>query len=554
MRSERRADDGSRGRAARRLAAGVAAACAVAVFPSVAGATDYCVAPTSCDGGNVATLELALDLADQLPNADRIFLGAGTYTAPTVDGFAYYQQSSPVEIIGQGIGDTVLTAPAGGSRVLELEGGAGSSVHDLTIRLPQDAAVGARAFATVNVARRIEVVGHPTQANPGFVGVRLQSGGTLEDSTVTLNSSGSTAALLDAGGGTVRRATLAAQTALRSVYGGTVERSRLAGRLGVAHHGHPLKLSRSLVRFEKTGIQAYASQDSVVHADGVTLAGTGVPGSTGVDAGTGISPSEDVAVTLANSIIRGAATALKPTAAGTGKATITASYSDYDPSTNIATGPNAQIGEVSVTNVGDARFVNPAGSDYRLLPDSSLVDAGDPSAAQGLDLEGGPLVADGNGDGVARRDLGAYEVQPATAGSGEGGGNQPGGNQPGDTPPPDTQAPLIGEFRATPSTFAVARGRTALTAGGRRGTRFRYTLSEQARVTLRIQRARAGRRFRTVARLTRTAASGINRVRFTGRIGKRALRPGRYRAVLTGTDAAGNRSPVRTTPFRIVRH
>ena len=108
-------------------------------------------------------------------------------------------------------------------------------MHDLTIRLPQDAAVGARALATVNVARRVEVVAHPTQTNPGFVGVRLQSGGTLEDSTVTLNSSGSTAALLDAGGGTVRRATLAAQTALRSVYGGTVERSRLAGRLGVAH-------------------------------------------------------------------------------------------------------------------------------------------------------------------------------------------------------------------------------------------------------------------------------------------------------------------------------
>ena len=38
--------------------------------------------------------------------------------ADDVDGFAYYQQSSPVEIIGQGVGDTVLRlrpAAAGGS-------------------------------------------------------------------------------------------------------------------------------------------------------------------------------------------------------------------------------------------------------------------------------------------------------------------------------------------------------------------------------------------------------------------------------------------------------
>ncbi|HEU5110106.1 MAG TPA: hypothetical protein VFT95_16310 [Micromonosporaceae bacterium] len=58
---------------------------------------------------------------------------------------------------------------------------------------------------------------------------------------------------------------------------------------------------------------------------------------------------------------------------------------------------------------------------------------------------------------------------------------------------------------------------------------------------------------RTLSRRTSTAASGTSRVRFTGRIGKRALRPGRYRAVLTATDAAGNRSAPRTTRFRVVR-
>jgi hypothetical protein len=105
-------------------------------------------------------------------------------------------------------------------------------------------------------------------------------------------------------------------------------------------------------------------------------------------------------------------------------------------------------------------------------------------------------------------------------------------------------APVIGAFRARPSVFA---------ASARRGTRFRYTLTEAARVTLKIRRARRGAGYRTVARLTRTGASGANRIRFTGRVGGRVLRPGRYRAVLTATDAAGNRSAPRRLRFRIVR-
>jgi hypothetical protein len=88
---------------ARRLAAGVAAVCALGAFPAGASADDYCV-NTDCGGSEIKSLELALDLADQLPNADRIYLGAGPYTAPSVDGYSYDQSEWPVEIIGRGIG------------------------------------------------------------------------------------------------------------------------------------------------------------------------------------------------------------------------------------------------------------------------------------------------------------------------------------------------------------------------------------------------------------------------------------------------------------------
>jgi hypothetical protein len=42
-------------------------------------------------------------------------------------------------------------------------------------------------------------------------------------------------------------------------------------------------------------------------------------------------------------------------------------------------------------------------------------------------------------------------------------------------------------------------------------------------------------------------------VKFSGRIGRKKLKPGRYRARLVAVDPDGNRSPGRTVKFRIVR-
>lgn len=116
-------------------------------------------------------------------------------------------------------------------------------------------------------------------------------------------------------------------------------------------------------------------------------------------------------------------------------------------------------------------------------------------------------------------------------------------------------APLISGFRSTRSAFAVARAATPRAAGAKRGTTLRFTLSESARVVLKIQRKRGGGRsgYGTVGTLRRSGIEGANRVRFTGRVGRRALRAGRYRAVLIATDVAGNRSAPSRARFRIVR-
>lgn len=86
-----------------------------------------------------------------------------------------------------------------------------------------------------------------------------------------------------------------------------------------------------------------------------------------------------------------------------------------------------------------------------------------------------------------------------------------------------------------------------------RGTRFRYTLSEQAAVTLTIQRAIRGSRtrYRTIGTLTRTGASGANSTRLSGRLAKRVRISGRYRVRIAATDKAGNRAAPKLARWRV---
>ncbi|HEX8207958.1 MAG TPA: hypothetical protein VF587_17975 [Solirubrobacteraceae bacterium] len=141
-------------------------------------------------------------------------------------------------------------------------------------------------------------------------------------------------------------------------------------------------------------------------------------------------------------------------------------------------------------------------------------------------------------------------------------------------PPLDTVAPALTGVSLTNRVFAVARGRTPVAAAAKRGTRVRYSLSEPATVTFAFSRARAGRRVggrcrkatrsnrrrkrctrfvRAGRTIRRTSPVGRSTLRFTGRIGRRALRRGRYRMAVRAADAAGNRSSARRVRFRIVR-
>ncbi|HEX5895418.1 MAG TPA: choice-of-anchor Q domain-containing protein [Thermoleophilaceae bacterium] len=536
----------------RGLAAGAATALTTLALPALAGAADYCVGQNlGCDQSHtVQTLDHALSLADDNADADKILLAAGVHMPGNGFGFSYTREDAPVEIVGQGAGETIIGRANGATGVvLRLEGGPGTSIHDVTIRVPENATNEPRALSTNNLAHHIAVDEHPIQVGQRF-GVDLYEGGVLEDSTVSLDGTSATkdttAVRVFDGGGSVRRVTVSARTGvyLYGEDGATVERSRITGSSdGVRAYRGVNTLSNSLILFgssgDGTGIGAStaAGAGGTLNADGVTIVGPGLPWTYGATAGVYSDPTVNATLNLTNSVIRGAESPLYAASnpGATGTATVTASYSDYDPSGNL-TDENGSISESNASNVGDAGFAGAAAGDYHLLPGSPLVDAGDPGTAQGLDLDGNPLVTDGNHDGSARRDLGAFEVPGPLPSQNAGGGEQGSGQQLPQVL--DTQAPLITGFRATPT---------------RRGPRLRYTLSEAAKVTIRVQRAVPGSRtrYRTIGTLTRNGASGANRTRLSARLRKRVSRPGRYRVRITATDSAGNRSARRTARFRV---
>ena len=144
--------------------------------------------------------------------------------------------------------------------------------------------------------------------------------------------------------------------------------------------------------------------------------------------------------------------------------------------------------------------------------------------------------------------------------------------QPTPAPPPSgprrgAAAPVLSHLAETHRVFAVApmstplRGRTA-SARHKRGTTFSFRLDQPATVTVaitadakcrRISSATPRRRrcTRTVARLTRTAHAGLNKLPFSGRVRGKPLTPGDYRAVFAARSSGG-RSSAKTLRFTVV--
>jgi hypothetical protein len=137
----------------------------------------------------------------------------------------------------------------------------------------------------------------------------------------------------------------------------------------------------------------------------------------------------------------------------------------------------------------------------------------------------------------------------------------------GSTVPRDSKPKL------SPTTFMAFSSGPSIVAAKARGTLISYTDNQSATTVFKVQRAvgtgvishgkcvkassaHTGRkciRFRKVGRFKHHDSAGLNRFRFTGRVGGKKLRPGRYRLISRPVNAAGKAGSSHTNFFTIVR-
>jgi hypothetical protein len=545
-------------------------------LPGLANANTFCVhqAGDPCGPGQTdkgANLQAALNDALANPGSDDVLVGAGQYSGP----FSY-SGLSPVNIRGTGDATVLRTANANGTTVLDLFSTI-STVSTLRIDAPVgNSSMPNFGLETSGIATGVNVV-IPSNLTFNTIGVELDGGtfrggsvtGPTQDPYVVAVGSGPTTP------GLIEDARLQAYEAVEGSGATTIRRVDAVARTGFDLQaenpaGGSFLIEDSLWRTppgatEGIGIVAGCGNTASIDLTARNL--TLVNGATGPNFNYAVAAvcnvvGRSAAIDLSSSIVFGGLQSLNAWA-NSGPATIDVAYSDYDATKTQVLGATGAItsgpGNVNVA----PGFVGP--SDFHLLRDSPLIDAGAPAGLvageSATDLDGAPRIA---ALGLGRRDIGAYELQPL-----------PPGSPPGSGPDADTLAPALGRLRVEPRRFRVARpAKRKPTASASTGTKIRFRLSESATVRLRIQRPLPGRRakgrcrkpaprlrrarrctrYRTVGSITRRRLSqGANAVAFSGRFGRRALRPGPYRVLADATDSAGNRSRSFTARFTILK-
>lgn len=456
--------------AAASLLATAAQASANTYCAVTSGSLPDCSAPNTFTGATTS-VQAALNAAATNAGPDKVVIGPGTFTSTGNTALVYNPAAAgnDIEIAGQGA-STVLspTTAIGYTLLLAGTGATSNSMHDLTVTIPPGSIAGTDGIVVTQSANAdIHDVSVLQGAGSGStVGVQLNQGSKLRKSTVALPligiSSISTYGVISvstAGTGipVVSDSNVTADIGASAGQGVAglerllVERDRINASIGVTTaQGGDVAVRDTLIKllpdtanptFSSVGLYSdiflSGNTTATIDAKNVTIVGGSSPNDIGVWSIASDSSGPIVDASLSSSIITDVETSLKRTGAQ-GVATLEAEYSNFDPATINSTNPGGSgILSQGPGNVNVAPgFVNAAGSDFSLASSSPLIDIGDPAALGGdestTDLAGNPRVVDGNGDGTARRDIGAFEYQP------------PAPPPPPDTTPPDTQA---GKFK-----------------------------------------------------------------------------------------------------------
>ena len=235
-----------------------------------------------------------------------------------------------------------------------------------------------------------------------------------------------------------------------------------------------------------------------------------------------IQRGEHATVDIRDSIFHALSTDLEVEAFSGAVARIPISHTNYSPAKVLdVSGGDAAAVAGPGNLLANPSFVDGAAADFRLRGDSPLIDRGFPGAGSTGDLDGLPRPNDGNGDGAAVRDLGAFEYQ-----------------RPASLPAvPDTSAPL----------FRILSKRLRLTRRGRVAVVLRGPSNETAISRASVGLRRKGRRLGRRSLSLRPSARTVVRVKLSRRSARRVRRAQRVRIVLavSARDSAGNARTVR---------
>ena len=365
-------------------------------------------------GGALTMASSTVTLADTSGSGDAVSVteGSATLSASAIivddSGDGVSADISPLAIA-----TTTVSINGTGAGVFDVAAAAGLSGDNISMNDAGsgNAAVGVQAGSANLNGTTIRGIWHGA-------GVVVQGGGaTIVASNVSTATVGNTSPAVVATGGSPTSSVLiqrSSLTALPNASPGTV-----------AIQDDDLVTDSSLILGGRAGI-AFGELNG--KANGATIDSTTVDaGAIGVGAQSGVSSVDTTAGGghVATVAIDGSILVQSPVATVSGNASATVTCVDTD-APNTAEPPSPSLGAINcatgasgnTSSTPSSLFVTP-GSNYQLLPTSAAVDSVAESAIAlpdgyteaTVDLAGNPRIADGNGDCVALRDRGAYELQ-----------------------------------------------------------------------------------------------------------------------------------------------
>jgi len=438
-----------------------------------AAATTICVPTLSaCPGGvgDVAKADLeealgesaGIDPWDGVP--DVVYIAPGTYTetGSYEPPNATFKDSGSLEpeggddltVIGAGMGTTFVTS-VGTKNVYLLNLSSGGNARDIVVRdltlqipasFPDVSGTGAGVLLFHgDLLERVEV----ESLNPGSDAVVASDPGNVARE-VDVHGGGSGSVLVGFRASSPEGTTLLVEdSTLAGVawnFGATSKGSTLTARRvkatgataygGAATGGGTLLIENSVLGLnDAIGLYASAAaNDTALFANHVTILNSGGTSPALEAQKGGMATAGDAAVHVSNSILRGFASGYRvEEPLGGGDASVEARYSNLLMS---GTNTGGQVDFATGNIDADPLFLG----DLSLPSSSPSVDAGDPGAGLATDILGALRPRDGNGDGFAVRDQGAFELQPPpppveeggeTGGGDTGGGGAAGGDAAG---------------------------------------------------------------------------------------------------------------------------